>query len=82
MAAVRTGSYAAVIPTQVWENNPDLECEVVDDVGLSDLDRPIALTWSSRNLESIGPGLIAFRDGLQAALVEEAERRGMDEREK
>lgn len=82
MAAVRTGSYAAVIPTQVWENDADLECEVVDDGGLSDLDRPVVLAWSPRNLESIGAGLTAFRDELKAALLEEAERRGMRDGEK
>jgi len=81
MAAVRTGCYAAVIPTQVWENNSDLECEVVDDSRLSDLDRPVVLAWSPRNLESIGPGLRAYRDDLQAALIEEAEHRGMIARE-
>jgi|CXWL01.1.fsa_nt_gi DNA-binding transcriptional LysR family regulator len=81
MAAVRTGSYAAVIPTQVWENDPDLECEVVDDNGLSDLDRPVVLAWSPRNLESIGAGLSAYRDDLKAALIDEAELRGMIERE-
>jgi len=33
MAAVRTGSYAAVLPTQAWESDPDFECEVIDETG-------------------------------------------------
>ncbi len=77
MAAVRTGSYAAVIPTQAWENDPNLECEVVDDIGLADLDRPVVLAWSRRNLESIGEALEKYRDNLKVALVEEAAQRGM-----
>ncbi|MDX2187123.1 MAG: LysR family transcriptional regulator [Opitutaceae bacterium] len=81
MAAVRTGSYAAVVPTQVVESNPNLDCVVVDDEALADLDRPVALAWSPRNLESLGEGIQNVRDGLLNALTEEAQQRGMIKRE-
>lgn len=77
MAAVRTGGYAAVVPAQVLENNPGLDCEVVDDEGLASLDRPVVLAWSPRNLEALGAGFVAFRDSLKAGLIDEAEQRGM-----
>jgi DNA-binding transcriptional LysR family regulator len=82
MAAVRTGTFAAVLPTQSWENTSGFECEVVDEEGLAELDRPIALTWSPRNLEAMGDALSTFRDDLILALIDEANRRGMADREK
>lgn len=82
MAAVRTGTFAAVLPTQAWENTPDFECEIVDEEGLVELDRPIALTWSPRNLEAMGAALSSFRDDLKLALIDEANHRGMADREK
>jgi DNA-binding transcriptional LysR family regulator len=81
MAAVRTGSYAAVVPTQVVETNPDLDYVVVDDDALADLDRLVALAWSPRNLESLGEGIQKVCDNLLNALTEEAQQRGMTERE-
>lgn len=77
MAAVRTGAYAAVLPTQVWQKDPDLDCEVVDEESLAELDRPIDLAWSPRNLEVLGAGLDAFRTALASALIEEATHIGM-----
>ncbi len=76
VAAVKTGVFAAVLPTEVWDNTSGLDCEVVDEPGLSDLDRPIALTWSPRNLEAFGGHVEKFRDDLIAALIEVAKPRG------
>jgi len=77
LAAVRTGGYAAVLPAQAWENAADFECEVVDEEDLADLDRPIALAWSPRNLEALGVAIDSIRESLIIALVEEAKHRGM-----
>jgi DNA-binding transcriptional LysR family regulator len=77
IAAVRTGGFAAVLPAQAWENAPDLECEVLDEEDLAELDRPVALAWSPRNLEALGAAMDSIRESLILALVEEAKHRGM-----
>jgi DNA-binding transcriptional LysR family regulator len=75
LAAVKTGSYAAVLPTQVMEGAGELDCEVVDEEELADLNRPIVLAWSPRNLESLGEQIERFRAELLSALVDVAKPR-------
>lgn len=76
IAALRSGSYAAVLPTQAWEQITGLDCQVVSD-GLADLDRPVSLVWSPRNLEAFGSSLDRFKGELIGVLLEEAQRIGL-----
>lgn len=77
IAAVRTGGYAAVLPTQVWEQVSQLDCEIISDTALAELDRPVVLAWSPRNLEAFGAAIADFKADLTAALIEEATRIGL-----
>jgi DNA-binding transcriptional LysR family regulator len=76
IAALRSGTYAAVLPTQAWEQIAGLDCEVISD-GLADLDRPVVLAWSPRNIEAFGASLERFKGELTEALLEEARRIGL-----
>lgn len=75
LAAVRTGSYAALLPSYVVEPEMAAECIVVDD-DLDDLNRSISFAWSPRALDVIGRAAVKARDDLAAALKEQAEQRG------
>lgn len=77
LAAVRTGSYAAVLPTQSLENAGAMDCEIVDERELSELERPISIAWNPRHVEAMGVALAQFKTALASALTEEAERRGI-----
>jgi len=79
IAAVRTGSYAAVLPTEAWEQIAGLECEVINDKALAELDREVALAWSPRNLEAFGKTMRIFQESLTGILHEEATRIGLRE---
>ncbi len=79
IAAVKAGSYAAVLPTQAWEQITGLECEVINDKALAELDRPVVLAWSPRNLEAFGETMSRFREDLTGVLHEEAQRIGLRE---
>jgi DNA-binding transcriptional LysR family regulator len=77
LAAVRTGSFAAVLPIQALEDAGEMDCDIVDDKSLAELDRVISIAWSPRNLEAFGAPLGKFKNDLYAALAEEVETRGM-----
>jgi hypothetical protein len=79
IAAVKAGSYAAVLPTQAWEQIAGLECEVINDKALAELDREVVLAWSPRNLEAFGETMRRFREDLTGVLHEEAARIGLRE---
>lgn len=77
LAAVRTGSFAAVLPVPSLENAGDMDCDIVDEKILAELDRPISLVWNQRNLDGMGGALERFKTDLATALVEEAKNRGI-----
>lgn len=77
ISAVKTGMYAAVLPNQVWEQVSQLDCETINNKALEELDRPVVLAWSPRNLEAFGAAITDFKNDLSAALTEEATRIGL-----
>ncbi len=77
ISAVKTGRYAAVLPTHVWEQVSQLDCESIGDVALTELDRPVVLAWNPRNLELFGEAIKDFKNDLVEALVKEATRIGL-----
>lgn len=76
LAAVRTGAYAAVLPTYVVEPDMAAECTIVDD-NLDDLSRSISFIWDKRMLDVLGPKSVALRAEITTALRDQAEARGM-----
>lgn len=77
LAAVRTGSFAAVLPIQALEDAGEMDCDIVDDKSLAELDSVISIAWSPRNLEAFGAPLAKFKNELCTTLAEEVETRGM-----
>ncbi len=66
-----------MLPTQVWEQVSQLDCETINDPALAELDRSVVLAWSPRNLEAFGAAFTGFKNDLTAALIEEATRIGL-----
>lgn len=57
IAAVRTGGFVAVLPTQAWAQITGLECDVINDKDLAERDRPLVLAWSPRHVEAFGSAM-------------------------
>lgn len=74
LAAVRTGRYAAVLPTYILDEATSASVEVVEAV-LEELNRPMSLIWNPRTLEMLGQNAVDTRDALIAALKAEDEER-------
>jgi DNA-binding transcriptional LysR family regulator len=51
-AAVRTGSFAAVLPLWAWDSNAQIEHTVFEDPGLAALDTKLLLVWHSRLIQT------------------------------
>ena len=76
LAAVRTGRYAAVLPTYILDDDTVAEVEIVE-ADLEELNRPMALIWNPRKQEILGRNAVETKDALLAALrAEDEERRG------
>jgi hypothetical protein len=74
---VETGAFAAVVPAHAIDARNELACEVVDEIGLEELDRPVSLAWTSRAINVMGEHGERVRDELVETLRAEAELRGM-----
>lgn len=76
LSAVRTGRYAAVLPTYILDAETLAGVEIVE-ADLEELNRPMALIWNRRTLEMLGREAVETKDALLAALrAEDEERRG------
>lgn len=76
MAAVKTGKYAAVLPTYILDASILANVEVLE-TELDELKRPMALIWNRRAVETLGPKARGAKDILLAALrAEERARSG------
>jgi DNA-binding transcriptional LysR family regulator len=71
VAAVRTGRYAAVLPTHAMSDLGD-SVDVIDSVELDVLARPMALIWNPRSIETLGASAGKARDTLIHALRAES----------
>lgn len=71
LAAVRTGRYAAVLPTHAMSDLGD-SVDVIDSAELDVLARPMALVWNPRSLETLGAEAVKARDTLIRALRAES----------
>ncbi len=76
LAAVKTGTYAAVLPTHIIDDEAAGSFEIVE-ADLDELKRPVSLIWNRRVLETIGAPAAKTRDELLLSLRDEAERRGL-----
>jgi DNA-binding transcriptional LysR family regulator len=68
LAAVKTGSYAAILPMKSWTPSAEMQCHVVEDTPLESLNRKVVLAWHPRLLEvreNLGK---TVRDALRIAL--------------
>jgi DNA-binding transcriptional LysR family regulator len=74
LAAVRTGRYAAVLPTYILDDDTVADVEIVE-ADLEELNRPMALIWNPRTVETLGHNAVETRDALLAALKAEDEER-------
>ncbi len=75
LAAVRTGRYAAVLPTFILDEDTVVGMEIVE-ADLEELSRPMALIWNPRTLEVMGDSAHRTKDALLSALqAEDQERR-------
>jgi DNA-binding transcriptional LysR family regulator len=74
LAAVRTGKYAAVLPTYILDETTAASVEIVE-ADLEELNRPMALIWNPRTVEMLGRSAVETRDALVAALRAEDEER-------
>jgi DNA-binding transcriptional LysR family regulator len=77
LAAVRTGKYAAVLPTYILDESTVASVEIVE-ADLEELNRPMALIWNPRTLEMLGRNAVETRDALIAALRAEDEERRLE----
>jgi DNA-binding transcriptional LysR family regulator len=77
LAAVRTGRYAAVLPTFILDEATVASVEIVE-ADLEELNRPMALIWNPRTLEMLGRNAVETRDALLAALRAEDEERRLE----
>lgn len=76
LAAVRTGRYAAVLPTYILDEETLAGVEIVE-ADLEELSRPMSLIWNRRILEILGTSAVETKDKLLEALrAEDAGRRG------
>jgi DNA-binding transcriptional LysR family regulator len=71
LAAVRTGRYAAVLPTHAMSDLGD-SVEVIESAELDVLARPMALVWNPRSIETLGAEAEKARATLVRALRAEA----------
>lgn len=71
VAAVRTGRYAAVLPTYAMNELGD-SVEVIDSAELDALAQPMALVWNPRSVETLGAEAKKARDTLVSDLRAEA----------
>ncbi len=71
IAAVQTGSFAAVLPVQAWRAASDKAVNVVEHHALEALSRRISLAWHPRTMETMGPLAQKAKDVLVNALKEE-----------
>ena len=74
LAAVRTGKYAAVLPTYILDEATAANVEIVE-ADLEELNRPMALVWNPRTVEMLGRNAVETRDALLTALRAEDEER-------
>lgn len=76
VAAVKTGRYAAVLPTYILDEDTLAGVEIVE-ADLEELNRPMALIWNPKTLEMMGRKAVETKDELVTALRDEDEdRRG------
>jgi DNA-binding transcriptional LysR family regulator len=68
IAAVRTGTFAAVLPAEVQFNSTQTEYVVVEDDALDALSRDIVLAWHPRTLQVMGSGAERMRRVLAETL--------------
>jgi len=71
LAAVRTGKYAAVLPTYILDEGIVGDVEIVD-ADLIDLNRPMALIWNQTTLDRLGRAAEEIKEILSAALLSSA----------
>lgn len=74
LAAVRTGRYAAVLPTYILDEETLAGVEIVE-ADLEELNRPMALIWNRRTVEMLGRSAVETKNALLAALRAEDEER-------
>ncbi len=78
-AAVRTGRYAAVLPTYILETETLSSVEIIE-ANLDELHRPMSLIWNPRTVEMLGESATETKNSLIAALrAEDRDRSGQDE---
>ncbi len=68
VAAVETGSFAAVLPVHAWTASSEKDYVVVEDESLEVLNRQIVLAWHPRTIEVMGPAAQKIRQALADAL--------------
>lgn len=73
LAAVKSGSFAAVLPVQAWGGSAGQECLVVEDEALEALNRELVLAWHPKTLDVIGDPANRFLRLLTDALKKAAE---------
>lgn len=74
LAAVKTGKYAAVLPTYILDESTAAGVEIVE-ADLDELNRPMSLIWNPRTVDVLGRNATEARDALLVALRAEDEER-------
>lgn len=70
VAAVETGSFAAVLPIQAWTPPSEREFVVVEEDSLDVLKQKIVLAWHPRTTESFGPEAVKIQEAIVNALIQ------------
>lgn len=78
LSAVKTGKYAAVLPTYILDDETLVSVEIVG-ADLDELNRPMSLIWNPRAIETLGRSAEDTRDALLAALRAEDKKRSREQ---